>query len=156
MIFPQHTCISLIIWHIHNLLLYNCDMNKVSLHMYMIINFLPVNPEFINHYTAIIVYELINKILYHILNFYTLGFILFKVSASFSKAVHGLEVLRHPNTTGSLLHHTLYLACHIVITDHMVQFLQSLLCVCWKNFLCKTSFQYIFLQSNKGTRIYYK
>lgn len=124
----------------------------------MIIDVLPANQNsyMIQQYA----YELLNKILYHILNFNTLRIILFKVSASFSEAIHGLEVLGHPDAAGPLLHHTLYLASHIIVTDHMVQFLQSLLCVCWENlfnFSVNYPFMVVFIMLNKEEQnIHYK
>lgn len=68
---------------------------------------------------------------YQIFNFYTLWFVLLKVSAGLSEAVHGLEVLGHAHTAGPLLHHTLHLARHIVEANHVVQLLQGLLYIWW-------------------------
>lgn len=66
---------------------------------------------------------------YHIINLNTLRIILLKVRACLCQAVHGLKVLRNTNATGSFLHHSLHLPRHIVEANHIVKFLQGLLCI---------------------------
>lgn len=68
---------------------------------------------------------------YHIINLNTLRVILLKVLARLCQSVHGLKVLRNANAAGPFLHHSLHLPRHIIEANHIVKFLQCLLCI-WK------------------------